>query len=745
MRKKMFVAFMTLPAILLGLLAGGCGSGNKEGQSEPVANPTATGNIQAQILSVSIASPPVVKFTLADENGAPLDPAAVLAAGGRVRFAIGRIESDNNYRNYCNGSSTTTGVPDYDRRSPAASHFATVSPGVYTYTFYTDIDNTSQTLGGIVMTGNRDKTHTVAAQIQRDSTTFTGKPFQQAANPYLNFRPDGGAVTKTREVVSISACNVCHKVLGLHGGGRREIALCILCHNPGGFDPTTGNSIDLKSLVHKIHMGLKLPSNQSGGDFTIGTSDSFKTVEFPLMSGDNVVTHTPIKCVKCHVRGTNTVGMPYGADVDRWKAAPTKTKCTTCHDTMTFNGETSITVLDNTNPVVVDQPRVTRGGPGLVRHDLLAGQTIDVTGAGADNTALCSSCHDVPGFENAEYNYASVPGDHTLLEESSINTGIHFQIVSVDNGIAGRKPIVRFRVTSDNGDVIAPATGSFNLKLGYPAADYNNFGNTPQQGTQGQPFTKSLTGATANGDGSYTATFDNTIPASATGVGVIGMEGRKGYSLTGFRTGEPQRNIGGPSVQYYFDMATGAQVTDPSRTRRRIVDINKCLKCHERLSLHGANRVNNPQECVICHNAAAFNPAEGGTIDFKVFIHQIHTGEDLDPSQPVFGGADFREVRYPQDRRNCLACHLDATPPTFGIPLAAGVQGTSTSWGLDNTTNADDPKTPPMQAVCTACHGDQTFTAPHVANQTTGTTELCAQCHTTGLLLGPDFAHEAVR
>ncbi|HSB32217.1 MAG TPA: hypothetical protein VLD55_11500, partial [Candidatus Sulfobium mesophilum] len=72
-------------------------------------------------------------------------------------------------------------------------------------------------------------------------------------NPYLNFRPDGQQVTATREVVAISNCNECHGKLGAHGGGRREVALCILCHNPQLIDTDTGNSINMKVLIHKIH------------------------------------------------------------------------------------------------------------------------------------------------------------------------------------------------------------------------------------------------------------------------------------------------------------------------------------------------------------------------------------------------------------------------------------------------------------------------------------------------------------
>ncbi|MBI5575042.1 MAG: hypothetical protein HY896_01620, partial [Deltaproteobacteria bacterium] len=50
-----------------------------------------------------------------------------------------------------------------------------------------------------------------------------------------------------------------------------------------------------------------------------------------------------------------------------------------------------------------------------------------------------------------------------------------------------------------------------------------------------------------------------------------------------------------------------------------------------------------------------------------------------------------------------------------------------------------------MRAVCTSCHDDTTVTLPHVLGQTSGTTELCASCHTTGLTFGPDQVHRPGR
>jgi OmcA/MtrC family decaheme c-type cytochrome len=301
-RKCITLALLITSMAVLGLIYG-CSSGNKEGENVTGTTPSPQGNIQSTIISVTIGSPPVVTFTLFDETGTPLDPNTVLQAGGRVRFTLARIGNDGNYQNYI--KSSTPSLPGFD----SGGTFATVGTGIYTYTFKTDIKDAGQTLNGLVF--DPSLTHTVAAQIQRNITAKNGKGFQQAVNPYFNFRPDGQPVTVTREIVAISNCNECHGNLGLHGGGRREIVLCILCHNKGVTDPDTGNSIDFKSLIHKIHMGDTLPSNAAGGNFTIGSSD-FGDVTYPFLSGDDFISGTPAKCVKCHRKGRT---LPAGISV----------------------------------------------------------------------------------------------------------------------------------------------------------------------------------------------------------------------------------------------------------------------------------------------------------------------------------------------------------------------------------------------------------------------------------------------
>lgn len=747
MKHKLFhryVLFLSVIAIT-GLLAG-CGDTKKAAVTGVTAE-SATGNIQATITRVTVGSPPVVTFTLHDENGFPLNPRTVIDQGGRVRFTIARIGADGNYQNYILNEEPH---PTFD---PGGTFADTAVPGTYTYTFATDITANDNLIFDATLT------HTVAAQIQRDVTSAVGTPFRQSANPYFNFRPDGGPVTVTREVVAISNCNECHGNLGLHGGGRREIALCILCHYPGPVDVVTGNAIDFKSLIHKIHMGENLPSNQAlieegftGGGYTIET-ESFNTVVYPFMSGDDTISERPVNCTKCHRLGTDLTGKPFGRNVDNWKNNPTRAKCTTCHDLTTFDGSATVDVADGATPVTIDTSLLTTV-PNVGPH---------TEGPQADDS-LCASAECHPN--TVEEFSSSVPGAHTIFEQSSVFTGINFQILSVTNATAGNAPTVVFSIRDDAGNPLDPAAAgsSFNFKLGYkPGADYTNDGLADF----GEALTQSLTASTDNGDGTRTITFATPIPDFATGVGVIGMEGRATYSITTPHKGTISPRAGGMSIQYYFDLATGNQVTDPALTRREVVDVSKCLNCHGRLSLHGANRVNSTFECVICHNPNATDRSErpgGGEpdglaerpIDFKVMIHSIHTGEDLNTKPYIifgFGGSvnDFSEVRFPRDRRDCLGCHKDADPDTQGLPLFLGVMGTTISTGslTNNVNNAgmqedDNTSTLPIKAVCTSCH-DDALTSSHADGRVVRGVETCVQCHRTGLLLGTDFAHLPTR
>ena len=147
-------------------------------------------------------------------------------------------------------------------------------------------------------------------------------------------------------------------------------------------------------------------------------------------------------------------------------------------------------------------------------------------------------------------------------------------------------------------------------------------------------------------------------------------------------------------------------ITDASaKPRRQIVSAAKCMVCHRsdgtgaapQLTLHGANRTEEPQVCIVCHNpnntdipfrlATDPKPLVGRyvypeqSLDFKTLVHGIHastTGFREDPlvviafNHTVFDASTL--VKFPGELRNCVTCHIDnRTKGTFELPLSPDV------------------------------------------------------------------------
>jgi OmcA/MtrC family decaheme c-type cytochrome len=177
---------------------------------------------------------------------------------------------------------------------------------------------------------------------------------------------------------------------------------------------------------------------------------------------------------------------------------------------------------------------------------------------------------------------------------------------------------------------------------------------------------------------------------------------------------------------------------DLADERRTVVAIAECNTCHGTLSLHGNNRTNEPQVCVICHNANATDievrPGGGAVgadgkveeaIDFKYMIHAIHAGAAEEHGFREngivvygFGGSihDFSEVRMPagfDNLTNCTGCH---DGDTFALPLGDNVLPTTVLTGTDEADPDDDDNITPMSSVCSSCH-DTLEDKTHMAEQ----------------------------
>lgn len=643
------------------------------------------GGLKAEITGVAIPGDrrPVATFKVADLKGKPLE-LDDLDPGG-VRFTIAALkigkDGERDYRNYVLARVAGRGyVFRGEPRKPALSEtlqpsldeggaLRRLGPGLFTYTFKTalpaDFDRTA--------------THVVGGELTRGARRY-------AANPLYEFVPAGGKAAARREVAETASCNTCHDPMTAHRGAAREAAYCALCHTSQLTDPESGESLDFKYFVHKLHRGKYLPSVKAGKPyFTVGPNQQVADYS-TVVSPQSVVTETVPKeyrnCLACHSN----------PKVTAWKTLPSGVGCVSCHDN-------------------VDLKTGARHGPGPA----------------AEGT--CANCHAPEGPEFGP----SVAGAHTFPGNASQLPGIVFDILKIEGGKPGTNPVVTFSLKDKNGaPVNASQMNNLSLVLAWPTVDYRT------------EITEDVRKAAPLGNGLHTYQFTYTIPAEATGSGAVGIQGYRLYDVKrpgGTVVEKNQRNAG-LNVVRYFPITDGA-----AAPRRTAVKTENCNACHLKLQPHGEQR-NNTEFCVMCHNAnhtdaekrkVANGPMPPENVHLKRFVHRIHTGWNLGEPFVVYGGpanapvpVDFGDVRFPGDRRNCLKCHEKGANE---LPLPAGVIATpiqQADGGVKMLT--------PIISACGGCHTKEPAKAHMEAQVASGGRESCVVCHG----VGRDFSVERV-
>jgi len=325
--------------------------------------------------------------------------------------------------------------------------------------------------------------------------------------------PTGAPVA--REVVAQDNCNRCHDDIQAHGGRRKNVTLCLLCHtsgaedkNNGGGTLTPGVAIDFKVMVHKIHAGKHLPSvlgvaTNPDGSRNYGATPTpyqlagfgnslhdYSGVGFPAwpnglvamprdlgytaLSGipgaqaqENTIRVGPSNCIVCHgdPDGSGPIAAPAQGDLHR--AQPTRASCGSCHDDVhwdlpyTANGQTMPAVANDSN---------------------------------------CILCHAASGDPLA----VADAHLHPLLDPL-FNTGVNINVQTLVEAGAhnsdstidpGEKVSVTFTIKDDAGaDVSAATAGNATVILSGPTSNYNILLNStiPAARLSGaQPFTTTL-------------------------------------------------------------------------------------------------------------------------------------------------------------------------------------------------------------------------------------------------------------
>ena len=347
-----------------------------------------------------------------------------------------------------------------------------------------------------------------------------------AANPLFDFVPNGGRVTAKRALAETASCNSCHDPMRWHRGTARQTGYCALCHTAQLSDPESGENLDFKYLIHKLHRGKLLPSVKEGKPyFTVGLNQrvvDFSTIVNPQMVVTETIPKEYRNCAACHSNPA----------VPNWKTQPSSVGCVSCHDNV----------------------------------DLRTGKHHS-TGPAADGS--CTNCHRPDGPEFGP----SVASAHTFPGNASELPGMVFDILKIEGGKPGTNPVVTFSLKDKNGTPVnAAQMNNLGLVLAWPTSDYKL--EAPEDARKAEPL----------GNGVHVYKFRYTIPADASGSGAIGIQGYRLYDVkrqSGTMVEKGQRNAGRNVVRYFA-------ITDKEPVARRVaVKIERCNVCHVKLQPHG--------------------------------------------------------------------------------------------------------------------------------------------------------------
>ena len=532
----------------------------------------------------------VVTLEITDPNGLPIDPDDL----DGLRFMLTSIEVDEatgqtSYNNYFTNSQTgatytvngETVEPvleswvNPDRES--GGDFTEVGTGIYEYTFGKEVPADY----------DRSATHVLALYAEEG---------EAISNIIYAFVPDGSQVETTRLISDTETCNKCHDPLEAHGGVRQEYVLCLMCHTPDGVDPETGNSVDMKVMIHKIHKGADLSEVEEGGSYYIvgyrQSVHNYSTVHFP----------TDVRsCETCHT----------GPDGDNYKTQPSRDACGSCHDYVDFEtGENH--------------------GPGLPQA----------------NDENCATCHQAT--LGSEFD-ASIPGAHVIEESAPSLSGVNFEILSVTNTAPGEYPVVTYTITEDDGDPIEIADmDRVRFVIAGPTTDFAEY-----WGDNGG------LDSVDNGDSTYSYTLENPIPVNATGSYGIGIEGRMAVDLDEEHTGVRDTAFNDIYYFAVTDSAAVPRRTIVSQENcdscheelslhgGNRKNVEYCAFCHIPSETDEAVRLEGtPVTIDLKYLVHRIHLGEEQGEPYIVYGYRssIH---------------DFSEVRYPGDLRNCKACHDD--------------------------------------------------------------------------------------
>lgn len=665
------------------------GPAGPPGTAAPVGMPT---DLSLAITDVEVASPPVVTFTVRNEDGHGYPE----LGASQIAWTIAKLVPDGNthtWRSYIRRVRAARPAAVEGWRDAPAMESAIQSDsepgtrgtleylgnGEYRYTFDTDITNVTEP---VAVEYEPTLTHRIALQVNA--------PLPRS-NAWLDFVPasPGVAPTITRDIATTDSCNSCHVNLGKHGGSARtEVEYCVTCHNPEHIEPNSGESLDMAVIIHKLHRGVSLPRLQDGHRYLVwgfsATPHQFDQVVYPFETRARHanIANAGMACQKCHTDDADwaaefkSTPTPDGGN---WKNVFSRAACGSCHEDVPGLGPADAPWID----------------PTKTNHT-------------AYSEAECSFCHQDGGlapvtaqahrldlFERARAVRTFIDGDP---EFNAVASSLVYRIRVEDPGGANRTP-----------------DATWQISLPYPTVDFRTRG-VGAGDNQAPNYTGiTVAGLTPDTAGFYTVTqalnvnqVDAMVAAGGSGLLVV----RAALADAG-------------DTLYIPNVTAAFSIDDPVPVARRdpaFAD-EGCRNCHMGLTNHGpATAYNdNLQTCAVCHNSNWYHddfstgprpwwePGMRRNQGLMSTIHGVHNRSGFFPQayangkSPLALPAMAPGAAGTRDLRNCLQCHVEGA---FELPLPEGMAGPSvgTLAGLDDVDM--HLKLTPAAGACSSCHVD---------------------------------------
>jgi OmcA/MtrC family decaheme c-type cytochrome len=457
---------------------------------------------QVTIQSVTIQSPPVVRFSVTDATtGLPVaglgsaskSSSATVAGLTNLSFALAKLVpgssgSPSKWVTYMVTTVPTTTAPAAPSR-PTTDNTGTLvdnQDGTYVYTFYRDVTQVKDQVAAMTVNppNNKDDlgdltydpslVHRLTIQLSGSAPgTGTNTPngvqlvpgvvLPRPVDAIYDFVPSTGqAVADSgRDIVATAKCNECHRVLsgipgddpessaaGFHGGNRNETRYCAVCHTEqrkygrteATIDPAT---LTFSSQTYRVNDRAIGDQPNNIHHLHLGSILAKKKYDYAGVLYNEVKFPQDIRnCTKCHDGSdTSTAKTPQG---DNWKNVPSRLACGGCHDGIDFATGKGVTLADAAKGLT-ESPGNAHLGGAQADDSRCAGchppSSIDVDHLPVTPPNSQSALHVTGGSANT--NAAWIASNRDRLPSGAIKVDSDIQSVSVN---ASGQPVIVFRM-----------------------------------------------------------------------------------------------------------------------------------------------------------------------------------------------------------------------------------------------------------------------------------------------------------